>query len=135
MKQGGYVIAGGGRPEIERGWYVNPTLLGGLSNSATVNQEEIFGPVGTVQPYTDLDEAIAIANDSTFGLHAAIYGPTEQALGLAERFHVGLVTINGGGPIRPEGPTGGWRKSGIGREKGEAGIREFLEPQTVQWTL
>lgn len=135
VEEGGTIVAGGGRPDIERGWYVNPTLISGLNNGARANQEEIFGPVGTVQPYRDVDEAIEIANDSTFGLHAAIYGPTEEALSLAERLHVGLITINGGGPIRPEGPTGGWRESGIGREKGEAGVREFLEPQTVQWTV
>lgn len=135
VNEGGYVVAGGGRPALDRGWYVNPTLISGVDNKATVNQEEIFGPVGTVQPYLDIDEAVEIANDSTFGLHAAIYGPTDQALEFTGRLHVGLITINGGGPIRPEGPTGGWRESGIGREKGEAGVREFLEAQTVQWAV
>jgi aldehyde dehydrogenase (NAD+) len=132
---GGTIVAQGMLPELDHGWWVRPTLIGGLPNSARVNQEEIFGPVATLQAYSNLDEAVDVANDSDFGLHTSIFGPTEDALSLAERFDVGLVTINGGGPTRTDAPNGGWKTSGIGRERGEHGIREFLEPVTIQWPL
>lgn len=133
LAAGGHVIARGSAPADGPGWYVPPTLIGGLANDARINQEEVFGPVGTVLTYADVEEAVAIANDSSFGLHATIFGPHEQALALAPLLAVGAVSINGGGPLRPDTPSGGWKHSGIGREQGEAGIREFLEPVTVQW--
>lgn len=135
VSDGGTVIAQGSFPASGQGWWVRPTLVGGLPNSAHINQEEIFGPVATLQSYADLDEAVDIANDSDFGLHASIFGPTEEALGLADRFDVGLVTVNGGGPTRTDAPNGGWKTSGLGRERGEHGIREFLEPVTIQWPV
>lgn len=135
IEDGGEIIAEGSLPDTDRGWWVRPTLIGGLPNDARINQEEIFGPVATLQPYETIEDAIAIANDSSFGLHASLFGPVDEALALADRFDVGLVTINGGGPTRTDAPNGGWKASGIGRERGEAGIREFLEPVTVQWPV
>jgi acyl-CoA reductase-like NAD-dependent aldehyde dehydrogenase len=134
LDEGGSKLAVGNLPE-GKGHYVAPTLIGGLSNDARINQEEIFGPVGTVIPYRDVDDAVRIANESSFGLHASIFGATDEALELAPRMHVGHVTINGGGALRADLPNGGWNKSGIGREFGEEGVREFLEPVAVQWTV
>jgi aldehyde dehydrogenase (NAD+) len=83
--------------------------------------------------YRDLDEAVAIANDTRFGLAAYVHGDEETARALAHRLRAGSVYINGGGGLRPDAPFGGWGASGIGREWGEEGIREFLEPQHIQW--
>lgn len=135
VSAGARIVAGGGRPEGMPGWYMNPTLLAGLDNSFEIAQDEIFGPVGLVIAYRDIDHAIQIANDSTLGLAAAIYGPLEDAKQVAERLRVGTVYINGGGAIRMDAPMGGFKQSGIGREYGEEGLREYLEPQHVQWAL
>ncbi|MER5437703.1 aldehyde dehydrogenase family protein [Streptomyces sp. NPDC002790] len=134
LADGGEILARGHSPE-GRGWWVAPTLIGGLGNEARVNQEEIFGPVATVQTYRGIDEAVALANDSTFGLHATVWGPMEEAAALAPRLDAGQVSLNGGGAKRPDAPNGGWKNSGIGREFGEAGIREFLEPVHIQWPV
>lgn len=134
LSDGGTVVAGGGEWTDSPGFYVRPTLIGGVPNSATINQEEIFGPIGTLQSWQTIDQAIDIANDSIFGLHAAIYGDPDTAIALAPRLDVGSVTINGGGGRRrPDISTGGKRQSGIGREKGEIGLREFLAPTALQW--
>lgn len=135
VADGGEIIAQGSLPDTENGWWVRPTLIAGLPNDATINQEEVFGPVATVQVYDTIDEAVEIANDSVFGLHASIFGPVEEALALSHRFDVGIVTINGGGPTRTDAPNGGWKQSGIGRERGDAGMFEFLEPVQVQWPV
>jgi aldehyde dehydrogenase (NAD+)/betaine-aldehyde dehydrogenase len=129
---GGQIVAGGGRPE-RRGWFVNPTLIGGVSPDAEIAQEEIFGPVAVLLTYRDLDEAVAIANGTRFGLAAYVHGDEETARALAPRLRAGSVYINGGGGLRPDAPFGGWGASGIGREWGEEGIREFFEPQHIQW--
>jgi aldehyde dehydrogenase (NAD+)/betaine-aldehyde dehydrogenase len=129
---GGRVLAGGGRPD-RPGWFVNPTLVGDVAPDAEIAQEEIFGPVGVLLTYRDVDEAVAIANNSKFGLAAYIHGDESTARALAPRLRAGSVYINGGGGLRPDAPFGGWGASGIGREWGEDGIREFLEPQHIQW--
>ncbi|WP_166909152.1 aldehyde dehydrogenase family protein [Mycobacterium sp. DL440] len=134
LQDGGQILARGHEP-AEPGWWVAPTLIGGLGNDARINREEIFGPVATVLTYRDVDEAISIANDSEYGLHATVWGPPDQAVAIAHRLDVGQVSINGGGPKRPDAPNGGWKHSGIGREFGEAGIREFLEPVHIQWPI
>lgn len=134
VADGGSVLARGHEP-AGPGWWVAPTLIGGLGNDARVNQEEIFGPVASVMTYRTVDEAIAIANDSSFGLHATVWGPFEEAMDIAYRLDVGQVSINGGGAKRPDAPNGGWKNSGIGREFGEAGIREFLEAVHIQWPV
>jgi acyl-CoA reductase-like NAD-dependent aldehyde dehydrogenase len=135
LEMGGHVVAGGGMPDRETGWWVMPTLLGGLPNDARVAQEEIFGPVGMVMAYDDVDEAIRVANDSRYGLAAHVYGPDlKQCFEVGGQLRAGSLYINGGGGFRPDAPFGGFKASGIGREIGELGIREFLEPQHVQWT-
>lgn len=86
-------------------------------------------------PYDDVDEAVALANDTVYGLAANVYGDADRARQVAPRLQAGLVTVNGGGALRPDGVFGGFKASGIGREHGEWGIREFLEPQHVQWPV
>lgn len=136
VARGGEVVAGGGRPQMERGWYTNPTLLAGLAEDDPVCQDELFGPVAVVQTYRDVDDAIRIANNTRYGLNAGIHGPDlTQCLDVAAKLRCGLVSINGGGGFRPDGVFGGFGASGIGREHGEAGIREYLEPQHIQWGL
>ena len=134
VEQGATIAAGGGRPDLPRGWYVNPTLLIGVENSWPIAQEELFGPVAVAMPYGTVDEAVQIANDSRFGLHAYLFSAdVDAARTLAGRLRVGSVTINGGGGFRPDAPMGGFGISGIGREVGKWGISEYLEPQHIQW--
>jgi aldehyde dehydrogenase (NAD+)/betaine-aldehyde dehydrogenase len=107
-----------------------------LDNSAPICQEELFGPVSVVLPYDDVDHAVSIANDTIYGLSANVFGPSQpECLQIAARIRAGYVTINGGGGMRADAPFGGMRASGIGREFGEWGVREYLEPQQIQWSL
>ena len=136
VDQGATVAAGGGRPAMPAGWYTNPTLVIGADNGSRICQEEIFGPVAVAHPYRNLDEAIELANDSRYGLHAYLFTKDlGRAIDLADRLRAGSVTINGGGGLRPDAPMGGFGVSGVGREIGKWGIHEYLEPQHIQWPL
>lgn len=135
IEQGGSVLAGGTRLDINGGWFFEPTLLTGVDPRSPVAQEEIFGPVAVLLSYKDVDEAVRLANDVRYGLAAYILGPLQDALRVAPRLQAGIVQINGGGSLRPDAPYGGFKASGIGREIGEAGIREYLEPQHVQFAM
>lgn len=133
---GGRLEAGGGRPATPtRGWFMNPALVGGVGNRAEISQEELFGPVGVVIPYDDVDDAVAMANDCRYGLNANVWGPAADAVRVARMIRSGTVTINGGGGLRPDAPFGGYRHSGIGREAGEEGFLEFFEVKHLQWPL
>lgn len=134
LTEGGAVLAGGGRPDLHRGWFMNGTLLGGLSNDSEIARSELFGPVAMLMPYRTIDEAVTIANESEFGLAAHIFGPQDEAMSLARRLRAGTVAINGGGNFRVDSLLAGWKQSGIGCEWGEHGIREFLGQQHIQWT-
>ena len=133
LQNGAEILAGGGECQIPVGHYMNPTLIGGVTNQDPIAREELFGPVAVLLPYDDIEEALAIANDSQLGLTASLFGPVEIARKLASRLRVGTVTINGGGGLRPDAPLCGYNDSGIGAEGGEDGIREFLRPQHIQW--
>jgi aldehyde dehydrogenase (NAD+) len=136
LAQGASILAGGGRPDIQRGWYMNPVLLGDIDNRSPIAQEEIFGPVGVLIPYDGIDDGVAKANDVAYGLAADVFSPDiASGVAIAKRLRAGTVTINGGGAFRPDAPFGGFKASGIGREYGEWGVREFLEPQHVQWAM
>jgi aldehyde dehydrogenase (NAD+) len=136
LAEGGEVLAGGKPVDYDRGWWSPPTVIGGLDNSAPICQEELFGPVSVVLAYDDVEHAVGIANDTIYGLSANVYGPSQpECLRVAARIRAGYVTINGGGGVRADAPFGGMRASGIGRESGEWGVREFLEPQQIQWSL
>jgi aldehyde dehydrogenase (NAD+)/betaine-aldehyde dehydrogenase len=132
---GATVLAGGGRPDIAKGWFLNPTLVGGLDNQARLAREEIFGPVSVVLTYRTVDEAIQIANDSELGLKAYLFGAKDQCLQLVPQLHVGTVQINGGSPLRPDAPMTGYKLSGVGSEWGEDGLNEFLRPQHIDCAL
>jgi aldehyde dehydrogenase (NAD+) len=133
--EGADIIAGGENLEINGGWFYSPTLVGGVDSQSHVAQEEIFGPVSVLLTYKDIDDAVRLANDVTYGLAAYVFGPLQAALQIAPRLQAGIVQINGGGSLRPDAPYGGFKSSGIGREIGEAGIREYLEPQHVQFAM
>jgi aldehyde dehydrogenase (NAD+) len=135
VANGAKIVAGAQRyTQGSTGYFVAPSLIGAVKNSARVAQEEIFGPVGVLLPYDDIDDAVNITNDTVFGLSGNVYGPSiAGAIAVARRLRSGHITINGGAAMRPDGPFGGLKQSGFGREGGEWGIREFLEPQQVQW--
>jgi aldehyde dehydrogenase (NAD+) len=132
---GAIVEAGGGRPPIEHGYFMNPALVGGVTNDAEICQEELFGPVGALLPYDSLDEALDIANGTRFGLNANVWGPTDQAMRFARRLKAGTVTINGGGADRPDAPWPGAGESGVGIDRGMEGFREFFHICHVQFPL
>lgn len=136
LADGGRIVAGGGRPAGLKGWYVNPTLIAGVTNDAPIARQEIFGPVGVILTYRTVDEAVAIANDSELGLRAYLYGDADECAALAPRLRVGTVNINGGGgDPRPDAPGCGYKASGIAPEGGIDGVREFLLTQHVDRAL
>lgn len=136
LGEGAKIVLGGGRPENQPlGWFMNPTMVGGIGNESDLARNEVFGPVSVILTYKDIDDAIAIANDSPLGLAAHIYGDLDEAKAVAERLHAGTITINGGGLLRVDGVMRGWKHSGIGSELGEEGLREFLEAKFIQWPV
>jgi aldehyde dehydrogenase (NAD+) len=133
---GGQVLAGGHALDIDGGWYHEPTLIAGLSNASAIAQEEVFGPVAVLLPYKSIEEAVTIANDSKYGLAAYVFGfDLPACLQVANQMRAGVVQVNGGGSFRPDAPYGGFKNSGVGREIGEDGIRDYLEPQHVQFAI
>jgi acyl-CoA reductase-like NAD-dependent aldehyde dehydrogenase len=113
--------------EHERGFYVRPTVVSRLDNAAYLAREEVFGPVLSVVPVGDMNEAVAVANDSDFGLSGAVFAPTlEEATSIARRLRTGRVSVNGG-RSSVLSPFGGFRKSGVGRELGPHGLAEYFE--------
>jgi len=133
LEEGAELLIGGeGRPSgLERGWFVQPTVFTGVDNDMHIAREEIFGPVLCVIPYDDEDEAIAIANDSPYGLQAYVESADRaHAHRVAERLDCGRVTINGA-PHAPLAPLGGFKQSGIGREYGRYGLEAHLEVRAI----
>jgi acyl-CoA reductase-like NAD-dependent aldehyde dehydrogenase len=133
VEEGARLVTGG--PQIpdglEKGNYVTPTLFADVDNSMRIAQEEIFGPVLVVIPYDDADDAIRIANESEYGLSGGVWSTsTDRALDVARRIRTGTVTINGS-PISFDGPFGGYKASGVGREYGTVGLSEYLEHKSV----
>lgn len=135
VENGARILAGGGRPDIAKGWFMNPVLVGGLNNTAEIARQELFGPVSVVLTYRTVDEAIAIANDSELGLKAYVFGKLDECLAIVPRLRVGTVQINGGSPLRPDAPMNGYKNSGLGVEWGIDGLREFLLPQHIDCAL
>jgi aldehyde dehydrogenase (NAD+) len=132
-EEGGTFATGGGRPaDRDRGFFVEPTLIVGLDNSAQVAREEIFGPVLTVIAHDGDDDAVSIANDSPYGLSGAVHsGDPERAWAVARRIRTGTLSINGGVWYGGDVPFGGYKASGIGREMGVAGFEEYLETKSI----
>lgn len=135
VEQGATVIAGGGRPDGLDGYFYKPTLIGGVDNSWEISRDELFGPVGVLIPYDTVDDAIRIAHDSPYGLHAAVYGDPTEAYQVGTRLRTGAVSLNGGGYMHPRGPWGGFKLSGFGREMGDDGFREFFQVKHIQWPI
>ena len=129
---GARVVTGGGRPAgLDRGWYVEPTVFADVDNSMRIAQEEIFGPVVCVIPYNTVDEAVAIANDSAYGLSGSVWSAdATRALGIARRIRTGSTTVNGW-RWDLNCPFGGFKESGIGREGGPEGLEAYCEYQTI----
>jgi aldehyde dehydrogenase (NAD+) len=133
IEEGATVVAGGlGKPEgLDTGYYVKPTVLGHVNNQMTVAREEIFGPVLTILGYDTVDEAVAIANDTPYGLAAYVSGADAEATRkVASRLRAGQVNINSAAPDLMA-PFGGFKQSGNGREWGEHAFGEFLETKAV----
>jgi aldehyde dehydrogenase (NAD+) len=129
---GGRFACGGGRPDRDRGFFIEPTLVVGVDNAATIAQEEVFGPVLVAIPYDGDDDAVRIANDSPYGLSAAVYGgDLPRANAVAARLRTGTVGVNGGLWYAPDVPFGGYKASGIGREMGRQGFEEYLETKAI----
>src|SRR5437762_2737552 len=133
-REGAVLAHGGGRPkDLRRGYFLEPTIFCAVPNRIRIAQEEIFGPVVSVIPFTDEDEAIRIANDSTYGLGGMVLTrDTARAIALAKRIRTGVVWINNGINFL-DAPFGGVKESGIGREGGRFGMEEYTEMQQIVW--
>jgi acyl-CoA reductase-like NAD-dependent aldehyde dehydrogenase len=133
IDEGAKLVTGGtGVPEgLEVGYYVKPTVFSEVRNDMTIAQEEIFGPVLSILPYETESEAIAIANDSPYGLGGGVWGESGRAKAVAHQIRTGQVEINGA-PFNPSAPFGGYKQSGYGREHGIHGFEEFLETKSIQ---
>ena len=131
--EGARLVLGGGRPDRDRGYFVEPTLFADVDNEMTIAQEEIFGPVVAVIPYDDEEHAVAIANDSNYGLSGSVWGPdVEHAKDIARRIRSGNVAINQH-TLDLGSPFGGFKQSGLGREYGLEGIEEYVEIQSIPY--
>ncbi|HEY7931779.1 MAG TPA: aldehyde dehydrogenase family protein [Acidimicrobiales bacterium] len=134
VDEGARLILGGVTPPegLEKGYYVAPTIFSDVTNDMTIAQEEIFGPVLSIIPYDTEEEAVAIANDSNYGLAGGVWaGTDEKAFEVARKIRTGQVEINGGA-FNVVAPFGGYKQSGIGRELGRYGFEEFLEVKAIQ---
>ena len=132
MEEGATLEAGGpGRPDgQDTGYFVKPTLFSNVTNDMTIAREEIFGPVVTIIPYEDDEDAIRIANDTNYGLSAVVSGDPAKAKAFVPRLRAGMVYVNAGNPD-PNAPFGGYKQSGNGREYGKFGLAEFMEVKSV----
>jgi aldehyde dehydrogenase (NAD+) len=132
VEEGAKIALGGGRPKINKGWFVEPTIFTGVDNSMRIAQEEIFGPVVSVIRYDTEEDAIKIANDSVYGLGGAVLtADIEHGLAVAAQIRTGTCVINGGARAGGGGPFGGYKQSGIGREYGPEGIGSYYQLKTV----
>jgi acyl-CoA reductase-like NAD-dependent aldehyde dehydrogenase len=133
--EGARLVTGGSVPtatECRQGWFVQPTIFDRVSNGAAIAREEIFGPVLSVIRYRDVDEAIAIANDSVFGLAGGVWSTNpDRAMQVARRLRAGTVWINEWHLLNERAPFGGYKQSGIGREFGVHGLKEYTEAKHI----
>lgn len=132
IDEGATLLQGGtGMPDnVNRGYYVRPTVLSDVTPNMRIFREETFGPVATISSYDTLGEGIALANDTDYGLSAAVTGDPAVAKDVVGQLRAGLVGVNAWGPS-PDAPFGGYKRSGNGREGGAYGLRDFLEVKTI----
>jgi betaine-aldehyde dehydrogenase len=133
ISEGAQLVKGGlGRPAgLNHGWFVRPTVFADVDPDSTIAQEEIFGPVLAISTYEDEDQAVAIANNSIYGLNGSVFSADiERAIGLAKRIKTGVVEINGSG-VGFRSPIGGVKQSGIGREAGPEGFEPYIEYKAI----
>jgi acyl-CoA reductase-like NAD-dependent aldehyde dehydrogenase len=130
--EGAILVKGGGRPAgFDRGWFVEPTIFTGVEPEMTIAQEEIFGPVVAVMTYSNENEAIELANNSSYGLNGAVFtADLHHGLELASRIRTGVVELNGH-PVGMKAPFGGFKSSGIGRENGPEGLDSYTEVRSI----
>jgi acyl-CoA reductase-like NAD-dependent aldehyde dehydrogenase len=134
IEQGAKALVGGDEPPegVDKGFFVNPTLFVDVDNSMKIAREEIFGPVLTVIPYEDDDDAIRIANDSDYGLAGYVLSESdERAFAIARRLRAGSIGLNGTATYGADTPFGGFKASGVGRQNGIAGFDQYTEVKAV----
>lgn len=131
-REGAEVVLGGGRPSDQpHGWFIEPTIFRDVRRDMTIAQDEIFGPVLTVLTFDDDDEAVAIANDSRYGLSGAVYTQDlERGMSVARGLRTGAIELNGS-PTGSRAPLGGFKQSGLGREGGPEGFDAYVEVKSV----
>jgi len=133
--EGAKTLIGGKRPsspEVGEGWFVEPTIFGGVSNSMRIAQEEVFGPVLSIIPFKDEDDAIALGNDVVYGLAAGVWTQNmRRALLMADRLRAGTVWVNTYRAVSYLSPFGGYKRSGIGRENGQEMLKEYMQVKSV----
>jgi aldehyde dehydrogenase (NAD+) len=131
-EEGARVVTGGNAQPKDKGYFVEPTVFADVTTDMTIAQEEIFGPVLSILKYRDENEALAIANDSVYGLAGGVWsGDPEKAKAFARKMETGQVDINGGS-FNVAAPFGGFKQSGVGRELGPFGLEEFTQPKSLQ---
>jgi aldehyde dehydrogenase (NAD+)/betaine-aldehyde dehydrogenase len=134
IDEGAKLVTGGAEPPegLDRGYFVRPTVFSDVENDMTIAQEEIFGPVLSIIPYDDEEDAVRIANDSAYGLAGGVWSADEErAKRVARRIRTGQIEINGG-VFNPLAPFGGYKQSGHGREAGSFALEEFLQVKSMQ---
>jgi acyl-CoA reductase-like NAD-dependent aldehyde dehydrogenase len=139
LAEGGRLLLGGKRPSggvYDQGYYYPPTILEGLNNSQQICQEEIFGPVLVAMPFDDEAQLLEQANDSLYALAAGIWTRDyKRAWALGRKIQAGTVWINTYKQFSISTPFGGWRDSGLGREKGRLGILQYMEQKSLYWGM
>ncbi|OBA92062.1 aldehyde dehydrogenase [Mycolicibacterium fortuitum] len=132
QRDGARLLVGGAEPIRDVGFFLAPTVFADVDPDSELGQEEVFGPVLAITPYTDADDALRIANGTPYGLSGAVWaGSDDEAIEFARRVHTGQLDINGGA-YNPSAPFGGYKKSGIGRELGRFGFEEYLQTKSLQ---
>ena len=133
VKQGAVVTTGGVRPDgMEKGYFLEPAVITGLDQDSVLARQEIFGPVLPIFSFEDPDDAIAKANDTSYGLAAYIFtNNLKTAIHASERLEFGIVGINEWAPHGTESPFGGWKQSGNGHESGSEGLYEYMEKKLI----